>query len=47
MSHFYSVIQGSRGPATRCGDKHGGVYATAAGWGGAITTRLYHRDGED
>ena len=37
MAHFYSVIQGNRGKATRCGSKSSGITATAASWGGAIT----------
>jgi hypothetical protein len=33
MSHFYSRIQGHRGPATRCGSKSSGITASAFGWG--------------
>ena len=42
MSHFYSVIQGNRGQATRCGTKDSGVTATAASWTGAIRTDLWY-----
>lgn len=42
MSHFYGTLQGTRGEATRCGSKGSGMTATAAGWGGAIETRLWH-----
>ena len=41
MSHFYGVLQGSRGEATRCGTAKSGVRVTAASWAGAITTDLY------
>ena len=39
MSHFYSRIQGSRGPATRTGGKSSGITASAFGWdlGGTVT----------
>jgi hypothetical protein len=47
MSHFYGVLHGSRGEATRCGTKDSGVTATAASWEGAIKTTLYERDGQD
>jgi hypothetical protein len=41
MSHFYATIQGTRGEATRCGDKKSGIETTAASWNGAIRTVLY------
>ena len=43
MSHFYGSIKGTRGEATRCGDKRSGYKATIAGWGGAIQIHLTHR----
>lgn len=43
MSHFYGSIKGTKGEATRCGDKHRGYRAVAAGWGGAIEVRLVHQ----
>ena len=42
MSHFYSVIQGNRGQATRCGTKDSGVTAITASWTGAIRTDLWY-----
>jgi hypothetical protein len=47
MSHFYGVLQGSRGEATRCGTKGSGMETIAASWNGAIRTTLYIKDGED
>lgn len=44
MSHFYSVISGQGGPATRCGSKGSGVVATAASWRGAVSVRMYVDD---
>lgn len=41
MSHFYSVIHGTGGPVTRCGDKRSGVVATAASWAGAVSVKMY------
>lgn len=38
MSHFYSIIQGHRGEATRTGTKSSGIKASAFGWdlGGTV-----------
>lgn len=44
MSHFYGTLQGSRGQATRCGAKSGGLTTRAAGWGGCIRTHVWHDD---
>lgn len=44
MSHFYGTLKGTRGEATRCGDKARGLSAIAAGWGGAIDVFLYTKD---
>lgn len=41
MSHFYSVIHGQGGPATRCGSKSSGVLATAASWAGAVSVHMF------
>lgn len=41
MSHFYGVIKGTKGEATRCGDKKG-YRAVAAGWRGAVEVTLRH-----
>jgi hypothetical protein len=47
MAHFYGVLQGSRGAATRCGTKGSGMVTTCASWTGAIKCRAYqkHRGG--
>jgi len=47
MSHFYGVLQGSRGRATRCGTRGSGMQTTAASWQGCVTVSLYERDGRD
>lgn len=49
MSHFYGIIKGTRGEATRCGDMKSGYRAQIAGWGGCIDVRLSHNrlTGED
>jgi len=48
MSHFYGVMQGSRGGVTRCGTKNSGLSTTAASWNGAINVALYQdADGQD
>ena len=47
MSHFYGVLTGSRGQATRCGTKNSGLNTTAAGWKGAIEVYLTEVNGVD
>ena len=48
MSHFYGKLLGNAGEATRCGSKKSGLEATAAGWAGAITCRVWiNQAGED
>lgn len=48
MSHFYGVLNGQRGEATRCGSKASGLTVTAASWNGAIAVHLYvDDDGND
>ena len=47
MSHFYGVLEGSRGQATRCGTKSSGVNVTAAGWQGAIVTHVRYNADKD
>lgn len=32
MAHFRATIQGNRGPASRCGQKHTGIHADINGW---------------
>lgn len=41
MAHFYVAAQGSRNMTTRLAGKSG-AHTTAAGWRGAITTRIWH-----
>jgi hypothetical protein len=40
MSHFYGVVAGNRGQATRGGTKISGYLTIAASWDGAIQVRL-------
>lgn len=47
MSHFYGVLQGSRGQATRCATKKSGLTAIAASWDGAVETTLFEREGKN
>jgi hypothetical protein len=49
MSHFYGVLSGSRGQATRCGTPKSGIVARVMGWGGAVRVEVYHHkeSGED
>lgn len=48
MSHFYGVLNESRGEVTHCGMKQSGLTTTAASWQGAVRVTLYHRaDGVD
>ena len=49
MAHFYGVLEGNRGAASRCATKGSGLSATAAGWSGAIVTHITHdsETGED
>lgn len=42
MSHFYGILNGTRGEATRCGSKGSGLATTAASWDGAIRVYLSH-----
>lgn len=47
MSHFYAIIQGSRGRATRCGTRQSGMVTQAASWSGSVRVSLTERDGVD
>lgn len=47
MSHFYGLVEGSRGVVGRCGHKKSGLETWAAGWGGAVRVQVYHKDGQD
>jgi len=43
MSNFYGTLQGSRGPATRCG--HSNIRAAAQSWNGSVAVVLsYYGD---
>lgn len=42
MSHFYGIMHGSKGEATRCGTKTSGMTIVAASWKGAIEVHLYY-----
>ena len=41
MSHFYGIVQGNRGEATRCGSKDSGVTTHAASWNGAVRVDVF------
>jgi hypothetical protein len=41
MAHFYGTLNGTKGEATRCGDKRNGLTTYAASYSGAIKTTLY------
>ena len=47
MATFIGKVQGPRGVATRLGNSKSGMQVTAAGWGGAIETKVYQEDGKD
>ena len=36
MSHFYGILVGNRGEATRCGSKESGVRTATASWEGSV-----------
>ena len=44
MSHFYGVLNGSRGEITRQGTKASGLNTIAASWKGCITVHVYVDD---
>jgi len=47
MAHFYGILSGSRGRATRCGTRMSGLITTAASWSGAVRVDLTHDDTTD
>ena len=47
MAHFYGVLKGARGQATRLGHKGSGLHTVAASWKGAVRVDLFMIDGED
>ena len=42
MSHFYGVLDGSRGQATRCGTKNSGMTVNAMSWSGCVRVDIHH-----
>ena len=44
MSHFYASIQGTRGEATRCGDKNNGIRGHIRGWDIGVNVHGGHND---
>ena len=47
MAHFYGIVRGSRGEATRCGTKNSGLGTIAASHQGAVDVILSTIDGVD
>lgn len=49
MSHFYASIKGTKGEATRCGDKSRGINGHIRGWNFGVNVKMeYNADtGED
>ncbi len=48
MSHFYGLLSGQAGTATRCGSERSGFVTVAASWAGCISVRLWRdSDGND
>lgn len=47
MAHFYGVLQGSRGEATRCGTKASGMRTHAASWEGQVKVVMYYHEREE
>jgi hypothetical protein len=47
MSHFYGIVKGQAGEATRLGSKSSGLQTTAASWAGAVKVILWHDDRDD
>lgn len=41
MAHFYGIVQGSRGEATRLGGKASGLRTVAASWAGSCVVEAY------
>lgn len=48
MAHFYGILKGNRGQATRLGSAKSGLTTTAASWQGAVSVELWkEEDGID
>lgn len=46
MSTFYGTLQGSRGPATRCGTRNSGIKVAAQSYDGSVITSLRYNENE-
>lgn len=46
MAHFRGSVQGSRGEASRLGDKAAGLTTEAASWEGKVVVRLWYNDNQ-
>ena len=44
MAHFYGQLQGSRGEATRCGNKNEGIRGHIRGWDVGVRVEGYYDD---
>lgn len=47
MAHYYGLVKGQRGEASRLGSKSSGLTVIAASWNGAIKVTLTHINGND
>lgn len=47
MSHFYGVLRGARGGATRYGSVKSGMVGQVASWQGAVRVQMWNTDGKD
>ncbi len=47
MAHFFGIVQGNRGDASRLGSKNSGLSVRACSWEGAVTVYLYEYNGKD
>lgn len=47
MAHFRAVIQGTRGQASRLGDKKNGIRSVVNGWTEGVTVEATHANGLD
>lgn len=44
MSHFYGIVQGNRGEASRGGSKASGQRTTCASWRGSVRCYAYYNE---
>jgi hypothetical protein len=47
VAHFYGILQGNRGEASRLGTTSSGMDATVASWQGAVSVRLWYDSATD